>query len=422
MDRRWTDPAAVLDAVARIAGAVRADLLAVLSTEITDLVAHRAALLRTADCARDPIKAVGDAGIVRAFPPDRLQDLAAAAELGAPPRVTTVDVGGSAHRVVVVSAVPAAGRGATLVLVGTDDPPDSTLTLLGHLWSAVAAIAAERALATGPDLLAGNLAASTARARTTADLNRAHRIRLHGILAVLRSTRLPDDRARHAATDLASAAVVTSRSTTRDAHELTHQTAQEALAALAAELAPIAEQTELDVVGPSGPATDLPLDVAATARAVSRGLLLAALERPDVTRLRCAWTVERGNLQVEVRDDGTAPAAPDVDPDLPERVEALGGRLRSESTPGWGTIATAEFPLHAAEPAEPGPIHTLHPREREVLGGMRDGMRNREIAERLGLSEHTVKFHVRNILGKLDVRTRGEAAALAHDLAPALRA
>ncbi|MCZ4096464.1 MULTISPECIES: LuxR C-terminal-related transcriptional regulator [Streptomyces] len=41
------------------------------------------------------------------------------------------------------------------------------------------------------------------------------------------------------------------------------------------------------------------------------------------------------------------------------------------------------------------------------------GHRNRAIAEDLHISESTVKFHVANILNKLDVDTRGEAAALA---------
>ncbi|NUR89040.1 MAG: response regulator transcription factor, partial [Nonomuraea sp.] len=44
------------------------------------------------------------------------------------------------------------------------------------------------------------------------------------------------------------------------------------------------------------------------------------------------------------------------------------------------------------------------------------GSRNRAIAERLGISENTVKFHVANIFGKLGVSSRGEAAAVAREL------
>jgi len=48
-------------------------------------------------------------------------------------------------------------------------------------------------------------------------------------------------------------------------------------------------------------------------------------------------------------------------------------------------------------------------REREVLEWLALGLSNRAIAERLGISEHTVKFHVTSIYGKLDVSSRAEA-------------
>ena len=51
----------------------------------------------------------------------------------------------------------------------------------------------------------------------------------------------------------------------------------------------------------------------------------------------------------------------------------------------------------------------LTPREKDVLALLADGYRNREIAERLGISEHTVKFHLAAIVGKLGASTRTEA-------------
>ncbi len=60
-----------------------------------------------------------------------------------------------------------------------------------------------------------------------------------------------------------------------------------------------------------------------------------------------------------------------------------------------------------------GAIEDLSPREREVLELLAHGLKNREIAERLFLSEATVKTHVRHLLDKLRLRNRAEAAAFA---------
>ena len=54
-------------------------------------------------------------------------------------------------------------------------------------------------------------------------------------------------------------------------------------------------------------------------------------------------------------------------------------------------------------------IDALTPREREVLELLASGLSNKEIAWRMKISEHTVKFHVASIFGKLDVSTRTEA-------------
>jgi DNA-binding NarL/FixJ family response regulator len=51
----------------------------------------------------------------------------------------------------------------------------------------------------------------------------------------------------------------------------------------------------------------------------------------------------------------------------------------------------------------------LTPREIEVLGMLAEGQSNKSIAHRLGISEHTVKFHVTSIMGKLKAGSRTEA-------------
>ena len=53
-------------------------------------------------------------------------------------------------------------------------------------------------------------------------------------------------------------------------------------------------------------------------------------------------------------------------------------------------------------------------REAEVLRLVADGRSNGQIAEALFISRKTASVHVSNILGKLGVASRGEAAALAH--------
>ena len=65
--------------------------------------------------------------------------------------------------------------------------------------------------------------------------------------------------------------------------------------------------------------------------------------------------------------------------------------------------------------AEPGSavLESLSQREREVLTLMAEGLTNRQIAERLGIGEKTVKTHVSNVLGKLNVSDRTQAAVYA---------
>ncbi|HEU0295232.1 MAG TPA: response regulator transcription factor [Anaerolineales bacterium] len=79
-------------------------------------------------------------------------------------------------------------------------------------------------------------------------------------------------------------------------------------------------------------------------------------------------------------------------------------------------VAAKEEPkaTHPATTSEAG----LTDRERDVLHLIADGMNNREIAEKLVISEKTVKTHVSNILGKLQLDDRTQAAiyALRHGL------
>jgi len=65
----------------------------------------------------------------------------------------------------------------------------------------------------------------------------------------------------------------------------------------------------------------------------------------------------------------------------------------------------------APELAEPL-VEPLTPREIEVLQLLSEGLGNKEIASRLNISEHTAKFHVASIMGKLGAMSRTEAVTL----------
>jgi DNA-binding NarL/FixJ family response regulator len=72
-------------------------------------------------------------------------------------------------------------------------------------------------------------------------------------------------------------------------------------------------------------------------------------------------------------------------------------------------------------PVEDDPLTILSSREREVLRGLADGLTDREIAEALVISPRTVETHVGNILRKLAVRNRAEAARIYRDGSTATR-
>ena len=74
-------------------------------------------------------------------------------------------------------------------------------------------------------------------------------------------------------------------------------------------------------------------------------------------------------------------------------------------------VAASQIPASATYAVEEL-LEPLTPREQEVLRMLALGLANKEIAARLNISEHTVKFHVAAILGKLGAASRTEAVAL----------
>jgi DNA-binding NarL/FixJ family response regulator len=99
-------------------------------------------------------------------------------------------------------------------------------------------------------------------------------------------------------------------------------------------------------------------------------------------------------------------------------AERLGaGWLRAEVE---GLAARARLPLAPTGTAPPEPPAEeedpfgLTARERQVLALVAEGATNRQIGATLYMAEKTASVHVSRILGKLSVRSRTEAAALAH--------
>lgn len=97
-------------------------------------------------------------------------------------------------------------------------------------------------------------------------------------------------------------------------------------------------------------------------------------------------------------------------------AEASGEQILS----ALDAVARGLIVLHAAEVSVTRPagneeaelVEPLTPREREVLQMLASGLGNKEIATRMKISEHTAKFHVAQILGKLGAASRTEAVAI----------
>ena len=90
-------------------------------------------------------------------------------------------------------------------------------------------------------------------------------------------------------------------------------------------------------------------------------------------------------------------------------ARAVTNRLSRPSGSGRDSIVRSK-------PRPPALVAALTPRELEVLGLVSEGRSNKQIGEELFISAKTASVHVSNILAKLDVSGRGEAAALAHGL------
>jgi DNA-binding NarL/FixJ family response regulator len=171
-------------------------------------------------------------------------------------------------------------------------------------------------------------------------------------------------------------------------------------------------------------------DPAALARMIEKNHVdLALVDCPTAEQLR-RWTRRyRQTAFVALIDD----AHGDALDALRAGAQALLARSANEADIAITVTAAARglcvLPcgiLQALQPATPMADDVLRPvvageapltsRELDVLAAMADGASNKAIARRLGISFHTVKFHVAGILAKLDADSRTEAVTKAAQL------
>jgi len=406
-----------------------------LSTLLQSLVPHTAAAVLTGSCARSPMDAVGDRDIADRITTSDLSRIAGQVAVGEPWLGTALLAG--AERPLLACAVGTADDpGSVLVLVRTDDAPlpDTAPRLVQQLWAIQSTRMASHIEDAEPADLSASRAAASERERVTGDLTDVHAATLSGLLGTLRSRDLDDEDARRVAIDLAASALVELRAAAERENELTEERADRAFLALRDEMAPLARygSAAIDFATPqpsADPDATLPAPVAQAARAIVRRAVLTMLEQGGVNRVRVSWEID-GDLAITVRDDGPGDLSADALAlqGMVDRAQALGGTVEIEGVPDWGTRILARLPLRAVaqQPQQAHPLDVLGPRELDVLEQLARGRRNRQIAEDLMISENTVKFHVANVLSKLDVHSRGEAAALAREnglpSAPALTA
>jgi DNA-binding CsgD family transcriptional regulator len=101
------------------------------------------------------------------------------------------------------------------------------------------------------------------------------------------------------------------------------------------------------------------------------------------------------------------------DHDVADRLATLLADVAGLRLAASGERADVRVVDPALEQARPDAAQPLTPREREVLTLLAEGASNKVIARRLGISVHTAKFHVGQLLDKLDASGRTDAVALA---------
>lgn len=158
---------------------------------------------------------------------------------------------------------------------------------------------------------------------------------------------------------------------------------------------------ELERLRGSGSQTNFPATVVLAPESEFKDAL-AALQDSSIAGVLPAWA---GPREIQAAVEAAAAGLMVVHPDVTEHLRSPWG-ADEES----GAVAAALEPLARTPDDSPGP--RLSPRETEILNLLAAGLGNKEIAWRLKISEHTVKFHVTSIFNKLGASGRAEAVAI----------
>ena len=403
----------LLASLTQVLAAPLPDVASSLSGLLHSYIPHTTLAILAEENVEHPVKQHGAAPDSDLLTFTELDRVRAGLEPGAM-GVVLIQVGTKSHR----AFTAVADSGALLVLLDPGQIVSEQLVM--QLWQIVALRMRQRASEASPDYLLQSRAASSVRAKAVAELADHHSAMLDSLVSVLRSTTLDDRSARQTATRLTAAALVQLRTSTDRVRTFNEEPVSQAFERLRDDLRPLVRYRDIDVqfIEPPVDGRALPSEVAHGARAVVRGAILALVDQPAVGKVRVQWDCDGRNLLIGVRDDGPGELSIDsaqLQP-LAQRVLALSGELSLNATVGWGTEMSVVLPL------DPPPVRgdensswDLRPRELEVLGHLATGRRYRSIAENMGISENTVKFHVSKVFRKLGVGSRAEAVALAFE-------
>ena len=185
------------------------------------------------------------------------------------------------------------------------------------------------------------------------------------------------------------------------------------------------ERSSIEVVG----AASTGQEGLQKARELSPDVILLDMRMPDMDGLQVLGRLREQGVTVPITILTTSEEERDLveclragaqgyllkDMDPEELVGALHRIVNGESVvaPQLANTLARALQSKTGNQTPKTPLSDLTPREREIIGHLAEGQSNKAIARDLGISDGTVKLHVKAILRKLNVRSRVEAAVIA---------